>query len=148
MPPSSKKTTTSLLKLQQQRPATRKLDWICQTCNLTQHGLSRCNQYRRMSAYERWNVVKEAGLCFQCLGPHNQSMCTSNTCPLCNKLHHSSFYSNDWRSRLSLFAAPYRPPQYPSNHHPRSDTREPGRKWITANRENWEAVQHIPQKEV
>lgn len=61
-----------------------------------------------MPIEERWNIVKKAGVCFQCLGPHHIRSCTSTICPTCGKAHHSSLHRN-LGHQLSPFATPYHP---------------------------------------
>lgn len=81
-----------------------------------------------MSVDDRWAIVKRAGVCFQCLGPHGYRSCTSSTCPVC-KLHH---YSSLHRHELPLLpnAVPHKPVMFtPSNHPPPANTIEQETKW-------------------
>ena len=127
-PITPRKSVTSVLSLQHQ-PITsgKKGNWVCKACNRAQHGLFKCQQYRRMSVDKRWAIVKEAGLCFQCLGPHNYRSCTSNKCPVCDKPHHSSLHRQDSK-QLSPLATPYHPSQS-YNTMPNRQFSETGKKW-------------------
>ena len=69
-------------------------NWVCPACAKNRHGLSRCAIYNRMTPQERWVVVRRAGLCFQCLGPHHVRKCKSGPCPICRSPHHSSLHSS------------------------------------------------------
>ncbi|XP_045132204.1 uncharacterized protein LOC123516668 [Portunus trituberculatus] len=109
-PITPRKSVTSVLSLQQQPTTVSKKDWVCKACNRGQHDLFKCQQYRKMSIDKRWAIVKSAGLCFQCLGPHNYRSCTSNKCPYCDNPHHSSLHRQDLR-QLSPLATPYHPSQ-------------------------------------
>ena len=68
-------------------------DWVCAACGAGKHGLSACPTYRRMTVPARWHVVKQAGVCFQCLGPHLLRACNSTQCPWCGGSHHSSLHT-------------------------------------------------------
>ena len=72
-------------------------DWICKACNRGKHGLLSCHAYKMLGVEARWKVVKQAGLCFQCLGPHLVRNCHSTQCPMCGATHHSSLHSHDVR---------------------------------------------------
>ncbi|KAK4309817.1 hypothetical protein Pmani_018578 [Petrolisthes manimaculis] len=134
VPSTPRKSVTSVLNLQRQLPTSgKKRDWICKACNHAQHGLFKCHQYRKMSVDNRWAIVKEAGLCFQCLGPHTYRSCTSNKCPLCDKPHHSSLHRQDSRM-LSPFATSYQPSQ--------SSSIQPGRKWTNRAEGNATVMDH------
>ena len=65
--------------------------WWIQRRDFWNNGLAKCDRYRRMSVEERWEAVKRARLCFQCLGPHLRN-CQSKRCPLCSEHHHSSLH--------------------------------------------------------
>ena len=116
-----------MLSLQRQQPTSdKRRDWICAACNRAQHGLFKCQQYRNMSVDDRWAVVRKAGLCFQCLGPHTYRTCKSKKCPLCDKPHHSSLHKSEALNfvcptpkQLSPHAASYQPShsfvQHPSS---------------------------------
>lgn len=87
--PSPGKSTVSVLDVRQKR---RSPDWVCSACGMGKHGLSACSAYRRMTVPARLTVVKRAGLCYQCLGPHLLRACTSTQCPWCGGPHHSSLH--------------------------------------------------------
>ena len=109
------KPATSTLSTQRV-PTQQRSRWNCQACGHGQHGLSRCDRYREMGVKARWEVVKKAGLCFQCLGPHRAKNCQSRRCSLCNERHHSSLHNGerDQPTRpnalgISPHAAPFLP---------------------------------------
>ncbi|XP_043242087.1 uncharacterized protein LOC122391851 isoform X2 [Amphibalanus amphitrite] len=86
--PGSGKPTVSVLSLRQKRDP----DWVCLACGSGKHGLAACSAYRCMPVPARWDVVRRARLCFQCLGPHLLRACTSTHCPWCGGPHHSSLH--------------------------------------------------------
>ncbi|XP_043208639.1 uncharacterized protein LOC122374128 isoform X1 [Amphibalanus amphitrite] len=45
-----------------------------------------------MTVPVRWDVVRQAKLCYQCLGPHLLRACHSTRCPWCGGPHHSSLH--------------------------------------------------------
>lgn len=71
-------------------------DWNCIACGRYKHGLSRCYAYQNMSVPERWAAVRHAGLCYQCLGPHQYRACKSTSCPECGAPHHSSLHDHEY----------------------------------------------------
>ena len=93
-PSTSGRSTTSVLNSHRLPPPTmyQSTRWSCQACGQGKHGLAKCSQYRRMNVEDRWNTVRKAGVCFQCLGPHHVRQCTSRTCPTCHQPHHSSLH--------------------------------------------------------
>ena len=96
-------------KVQAKPPEPR---WLCMACGQGQHGLSRCDRYHRMTVDERWEVVKKAGLCFQCLGPHLVRQCRSRSCHSCGQSHHSSLHQPA-RDRPSITASGISPQATP-----------------------------------
>ena len=95
-PTKPDKSAVSMLSVQQDKPQARgshaRYDWLCKACNKSQHGLSSCNAYKMLSVEARWRLVRQAGLCFQCLGPHHVRDCHSTMCPMCGAAHHSSLH--------------------------------------------------------
>ena len=92
--PSASPSTTSTLSVQRQKPGRHPgpKDWQCEACGTGKHGLNKCQKYHRMSVDERWRVVRRAGVCYQCLGPHKVRSCQSQPCPTCREPHHSSLH--------------------------------------------------------
>ena len=82
------KSTASILSVRKARSP----DWVCSACGIGKHGLSACSAYRCMTVPDRWRVVRQARLCYQCLGPHILRACTSTQCPWCGGPHHSSLH--------------------------------------------------------
>ena len=112
---SPAKSATSTLS-SQRVPSQQRAKWTCRACGQGQHGLAKCDRYRRMNVEERWEVVKRARLCYKCLGPHLARDCQSKNCPLCNKHHHTSLHnaaqdtpSGRQTSRISPHAAAFTP---------------------------------------
>jgi hypothetical protein len=69
----------------------------CCVCNGV-HGIWKCDEFERMSAEERWNVVMSKRLCFGCLGSGHQSAdCRSRrVCNIdgCVRSHHKLLHNN------------------------------------------------------
>ncbi|XP_043209416.1 uncharacterized protein LOC122374634 isoform X2 [Amphibalanus amphitrite] len=86
--------TVSALAVSQSRvsPAPASV-WTCAACTKYKHGLNKCFAYQRMSVEERWAVVRRAGLCYQCLGPHLVRQCKSRSCTVCGAAHHTSLHA-------------------------------------------------------
>ena len=76
------------------RPSTGS-SWTCTACGRYKHGLARCFAYQNMSVPDRWAAVRQAGLCFQCLGPHQYRSCRSHQCHRCGAPHHSSLHDTE-----------------------------------------------------
>ena len=117
---SHAKSATSTLNSQQIQ-VQQKMGWNCQACGQGQHGLARCARYHQMKVEDRWEVVKKAGLCFQCLGPHRVRNCRSKRCPFCSGQHHTSLHRGDRNtqprhqaSEINPHAAPFVPSTGPS----------------------------------
>ncbi|XP_071057598.1 uncharacterized protein [Onthophagus taurus] len=54
------------------------------------HSAFQCEQFKVLSAEERIELVKQKGLCFNCLrAGHTSQQCKSRTCQRCNKHHHT-----------------------------------------------------------
>ena len=83
------KSAVSVLGVQRR---TNRSDWVCGACHVGKHGLAACSVYRGMDVASRWRMVRQEGLCYQCLGPHMMRMCTSSSCPRCGGPHHSSLH--------------------------------------------------------
>ena len=99
------------------RPSTGS-SWTCTACGRYKHGLARCFAYQNMSVPDRWAAVRQAGLCFQCLGPHQYRSCRSTPCPRCGAPHHSSLHDTEYlpdSSHLSEDKNAARPPPHLSS---------------------------------
>ena len=93
LPPRQQPAAASALRVST-RPSNGST-WTCVACGRYKHGLSRCYAYQNMSVQERWAAVRYAGLCFQCLGPHQYRSCKSTPCPRCGAPHHSSLHGTE-----------------------------------------------------
>ena len=111
----SKSATTMLNSQQVQVP--QRARWKCQACGKGQHGLSKCETYRKMSVENRWEAVRKSGLCFQCLGPHRARDCGSKKCPICGERHHTSLHDHERvpsSSRQTMGMSPHAAPFTPT----------------------------------
>ena len=99
------------------RSAARAADWLCVACGRARHGLATCHAYRAQDVDTRWEIVRAAGVCYRCLGPHYARDCRSSDCPRCGGPHHSSLHG------FSTAEPPLRPPaQFGSRAEPSQGT--------------------------
>ncbi|GBO05722.1 hypothetical protein AVEN_229881-1 [Araneus ventricosus] len=49
----------------------------CVLCKRASHSLSACSQFRRLSVWDRAEVIKRNNLCFRCFPPHKLNECRS-----------------------------------------------------------------------
>lgn len=63
---------------------------ICQET----HPLFKCSKFLQMSVNERFKIVKENYLCFNCLRDHKAKDCKSGTCKKCKKNHNTLLHFN------------------------------------------------------
>lgn len=64
----------------------------CSICH-EQHRIHQCPKYNGMTPYERYEAVKKARLCRNCLGNHEANKCSaSGSCVRCSKFHHTSLH--------------------------------------------------------
>ncbi|XP_043236743.1 uncharacterized protein LOC122389116 isoform X2 [Amphibalanus amphitrite] len=89
--------SVSMLAVSRNRTTPASAAWTCVACQKDKHGLSKCLDYQRMSVDDRWLVVRRAGLCYQCLGPHFARDCRSSNCRVCGERHHTSLHSEPGR---------------------------------------------------
>ncbi|XP_078051671.1 uncharacterized protein LOC144477805, partial [Augochlora pura] len=60
------------------------------------HNIFHCNEFLKLSARERSNVIKDRKLCLNCLkNNHATSQCFSPGCKKCNKKHNTLLHFND-----------------------------------------------------
>lgn len=74
---------------------TRKQDYKHSRCSLChkEHYIMFCDAYQQKTAEKKKQLVKDNDLCFNCLGKHKVSECTSKkTCTLCQARHHTSLH--------------------------------------------------------
>ena len=95
----------------------------CSYCKNTTHNSSNCDTIKTQQA--RVDFIKQNNLCFNCLGHHRVSRCTSKTrCRLCRRKHHTSLCTNntdDSASRASSQTAPRGTLQSPATTNPTSN---------------------------
>lgn len=66
----------------------------CPNCN-NAHVLHRCPGYCELNVEQRWNLVREKGLCFKCVKKkHRRFQCKAEVCGVnqCRRPHHSSLH--------------------------------------------------------
>ena len=62
----------------------------CRLCSMDTHNTHICQEFKSKSIDERYNIVKEKRLCFNCLGSHSRDRCPSKSrCRECNQKHHT-----------------------------------------------------------
>ncbi|XP_015121264.1 uncharacterized protein LOC107044032 [Diachasma alloeum] len=75
---------------QEEKNPDRPLPRTCCACCNERHFISDCPKFNQMTPQKRNEFVVAHGLCFNCLGPHIKSRCTSKkTCHKCNGSHHT-----------------------------------------------------------
>ncbi|GBM76027.1 hypothetical protein AVEN_47005-1, partial [Araneus ventricosus] len=88
----------------------------CVLCKRAYHSLSTCSQFRRLSVWDRAEVVKRNNLCFRCFSPHKLNECRSVENCFCLKPHHRMIHfprenSGNPASHLKLDAPAFVPKQ-------------------------------------
>ncbi|GBM74711.1 hypothetical protein AVEN_274847-1 [Araneus ventricosus] len=88
----------------------------CVLCKRVSHYLSACSQFRRLSVWDRAEVVKRNNLCFRCFLPHKLNECRSVKNCFCLKPHHRMIHfprenSGNPASHLKLDAPAFVPKQ-------------------------------------
>nr|XP_033199432.1 uncharacterized protein LOC117161804 [Bombus vancouverensis nearcticus] len=69
--------------------ATTSRTLVCPTCN-GPHELRHCKIFKAKSATKRFQIVRKASLCINCLGRgHSPTQCTSGSCRICGHRHHT-----------------------------------------------------------
>ncbi|GBM09749.1 hypothetical protein AVEN_101796-1 [Araneus ventricosus] len=88
----------------------------CVLCKRAYHSLSTCSHFRRLSVWDRAEVVKRNNLCFRCFSPHKLNECRSVENCFCLKPHHRMIHfprenSGNPASHLKLDAPAFVPKQ-------------------------------------
>ncbi|XP_065094914.1 uncharacterized protein LOC135715715 [Ochlerotatus camptorhynchus] len=78
----------------------------CPCCS-NPHSIYKCTEFKKLPGAERFDKVKKAGLCFNCLRPGHRTVdCTSDQhCKICAKHHHSFLHkkrSEDSRKQTEI----------------------------------------------
>jgi hypothetical protein len=69
--------------------ATTSKTLVCPTCS-GPHVLRHCKVFKTKSAVERFQIVKGAALCINCLGSgHSLTQCTAGSCHICGQRHNT-----------------------------------------------------------
>jgi len=72
---------------------------FCKFCNHSTHSTYNCPKFIEKSCNDRYSMVKEAKLCFNCLKGHNINMCRSNyACKICKRKHNTLLHRTDDKS--------------------------------------------------
>ena len=95
---------------------------VCNLCKQQGHETLKCPELKRGSIEERWQLVRENRLCFNCLKPastfHYSSVCRQPKCSIegCGRRHHAMLHGDGDRSTegqrqttLSGFVSSYSP---------------------------------------
>ncbi|XP_036150242.1 uncharacterized protein LOC118648109 [Monomorium pharaonis] len=73
----------------------------CPLCGAA-HYLAKCEQYQSKTTPQRRDIVQRHRRCFNCLGAHAASKCTSTKrCQKCGKKHHTSIHDKERFSKQS-----------------------------------------------
>ncbi|XP_038106215.1 uncharacterized protein LOC119765979 [Culex quinquefasciatus] len=66
----------------------------CKLCK-QEHMLHQCDEFKKLSPQNRFDVAKKHGLCLNCLkANHMMKACTAGSCRTCNKRHHTLLHLN------------------------------------------------------
>lgn len=69
--------------------------WTCAYCK-ADHFLLYCDKFRNQNVSDRFNFVKRANLCTNCLSPNKfNHICSSRRCRHCNQPHHTLLHFNN-----------------------------------------------------
>lgn len=73
----------------------------CVICKQQQHAAQHCDQFKKLSAGEKYKVVKRNQICVNCLSPTHQSkQCKSkHSCFTCEKKHHTLLHNDEWANK-------------------------------------------------
>ena len=64
-------------------------DVLCTICRAP-HAITKCNEFLKLTPFNRHKVAKEKQLCFNCLKPHRIKNCLSKySCSICQHKHHT-----------------------------------------------------------
>ena len=70
----------------------------CKLCK-EKHPLFKCEKFRKMSVQDRTKVVKDAGLCKNCLRESINHDCKFGNCVVCNKRHNTLLHNPTYDSK-------------------------------------------------
>nr|XP_012145736.1 PREDICTED: uncharacterized protein LOC105663123 [Megachile rotundata] len=80
------------VRIAQSRPKAVSASRACPVCG-GPHFIATCDRYTQRTPLERKDLVSTHNRCFNCLGRHAVSMCTTNkTCLKCAERHHTSLH--------------------------------------------------------
>ena len=60
----------------------------CVFCNGTNHASMKCVRYQDVSVTDRYEMLKNANVCFKCLSPKHRASKCGHKCSLCKGFHH------------------------------------------------------------
>ena len=68
----------------------------CHICKCSTHNTYSCSKLISATVDKRYEILREKRLCFNCLGNHLKSNCTSKlVCKVCGKTHHTILHFGD-----------------------------------------------------
>lgn len=68
---------------------------VCSFCNNSDHDISTCEEFLKLSVQERLSKVKDKKLCINCLRKgHFILNCRAKSCRLCKRRHHTLLHNN------------------------------------------------------
>lgn len=72
----------------------------CLYCKMA-HWTQKCEEFKKLSAQEKYKVIKNSNACINCLNPaHKVQSCKSKyKCGTCAKAHHSLLHNDEWTKK-------------------------------------------------
>ena len=106
---------------QKQQPPTRGRPPLCPICE-DKHFIAKCATFIKVTADERFEMLKKLRLCFSCFKTnHVSSECrTRSTCDKCSEQHHTLLHGSTPKQSLST-GPPQSPPEQPQPQPPPAD---------------------------
>ena len=81
----------------------------CACCKKSGHGLPRCPDFLKLSPMQRYSIVRNSGLCYNCIsGRHRTPECKSKfTCRVCSRsTHHSLLHREEQTAAVATEGSP------------------------------------------
>ncbi|XP_066583634.1 uncharacterized protein [Prorops nasuta] len=67
----------------------------CIACKTGIHPLFRCDEFKGLPPHERFNLVKRAKLCYNCMRSHKGKPCRLSGCTICSQRHNTLLHLKD-----------------------------------------------------
>jgi hypothetical protein len=78
----------------------------CTLCN-EPHKLLKCEKFHKLQPRQRFNHVRQRGLCFNCLQPFVKGHpCSQQQCRICHKRHHTILHTAKQQQGASITSSP------------------------------------------